>query len=676
MNQPGETTVDASTPHRPDYGRSGANAMPTLIRRRVWLAVVALLVVAGVSAAWWAEGRGIKTSALRRLFPNNPAYMLKPAVLLVSPAHREGGVMPDALVRAEFSKPNGRGVDPATLKDSVLLLKGNAREPVAARVNTDAVGSVIVLTPDKPLEFNASYTFEVLPALKDTGGAAFEHFVCTFSTAAGNVYTEYPAAGQKQEQPASAGHWYTGVAFGPDGKLYASTLAGQIVRFAVAADGSLSAPQVISTVLANNRGPRLCTGLVFDPASTADHPVVYLAHGVFPFDGPPPQATAKTSTSGTPHALSKKQIPDWSGKLSRLSGANLEKYEDVLVGLPRARYDHTTGQPVFGPDGAIYFGQASNTAMGEPDHEWGLRPERLLTAAVMRLDVAMLAGKPLPVNVQTGEGGTYDPYAAGAPLTLFATGTRNCYDLLFHSNGRFYGTCNGSARGGNTPGTPPDGRSPARRPDAAASGPYDGPLVPTLTGVGTQNDYLFRLERGGYYGHPNPTRAEFVMNGGNPTPGPDACEVAEYPVGVKPDRNWRRPAHDFGKNLSPNGVMEYTGDAFPALKGKILTVRFSGGKDVVALTPDDATGDVRETITGLDGFTHFYDPIDLCQSPATGFLYVAEHTGKTITLVRPVPGGVSHKAVRLDVAPTGTAPAQSPQPIVSNPTGLLGFCQE
>jgi hypothetical protein len=263
---------------RPDYGRARHSMAKSFLsggRGRLALAAAGVLLVAGVgTTGFWSAGKGYKTAALHRLFPDDPRYMGKPAIRLVSPEHREGGVMPNALVRAEFDKPNGRGVDPATLPDSVLLLKGNARERVAARVNTDAVGSVIVLTPEQPLEFNASYTFEVLPALKDTAGAAFEHFVATFSTAAGNVYTEYPTAGQKVEQQASKGNWYTGVAFGPDGKLYASTLAGQMIRFAVSADGSLSAPQVITTVLARNRGPRLCTGFAFGSESTPDKPVV------------------------------------------------------------------------------------------------------------------------------------------------------------------------------------------------------------------------------------------------------------------------------------------------------------------------------------------------------------------------------------------------------------------
>ena len=53
------------------------------------------------------------------------------------------------------------------------------------------------------LELNALYTFVVLPALKDTGGAPFVPFSSSFSTAAGTVYSDYPAAGQKIEQRAS-----------------------------------------------------------------------------------------------------------------------------------------------------------------------------------------------------------------------------------------------------------------------------------------------------------------------------------------------------------------------------------------------------------------------------------------------------------------------------------------
>jgi glucose/arabinose dehydrogenase len=356
----------------------------------------------------------------------------------------------------------------------------------------------------------------------------------------------------------------------------------------------------------------------------------------------------------------KQDIPDWSCKVSRLSGPGLAEYQDYVVGLPRAKHDHASNQPAFGPDGALYFAQASNTAMGAPDSAWGFRPERLLTAAVLRLDVKAVASPPL--DVKTEDGGAYDPFAAGAPLTIFASGTRNTYDLLFHSNGRLYGTLNGSARGGNAPGTPQgfaNGGSSARRIDQDAAGPYTGPAVPEMRTLPTTNDYLLGFEKGRYYGHPNPARSEFVLNGGNPTRGADPCEVPDYPAGTRPDRNWQAPAFDFGKNLAPCGLIEYRGDAFPFLKGKILVARYSGGKDLLALTPS-ADGTVSEFVYGIDGFTYFHDPVDVAEDPKTGYLYVSELSGRKITLLRPVPGGVSKRVIRQSVTPPG---ARSAHPV-------------
>jgi hypothetical protein len=68
---------------------------------------------------------------------------------------------------------------------------------------------------------------------------------------------------------------------------------------------------------------------------------------------------------------------------------------------------------------------------------------------------------------------------------------------------------------------------------------------------------LVRVEEGGYYGHPNPERCEWVLNGGNPTAAQDTAEAYEYPIGTEPDRNWRGAAFDFGEHQSPNGVIEY-----------------------------------------------------------------------------------------------------------------------
>ena len=99
-------------------------------------------------------------------------------------------------------------------------------------------------------------------------------------------------------------------------------------------------PETFHTILAANNGPRLVTGFCFDPASTPESPVLWVSHG----------------------QLVLKEATDWTGKISRVRGPQLGEYRDAVVGLPRAVRDHLNNQPVFGPDGALYFCQASNTA--------------------------------------------------------------------------------------------------------------------------------------------------------------------------------------------------------------------------------------------------------------------------------------------------------------------------
>src|SRR5207248_8683285 len=140
---------------------------------------------------------------------------------------------------------------------------------------------------------------------------------------------------------------------------------------------------------------------------------------------------------------------------------------------------------------------------------------------------------------------------------------------------------NGSAANGAAPASPNPARS-STRIDECVFGDYTGPVVPGISQVTqTEHDWLFDVHALKYYGHPNPSRYEWVLNGGNPTSGVDPYELPQYPVGTQPDRNYRGPAFDFGQNYSPDGVIEYNGNAFNgALNGKILVCRYSGGDDI------------------------------------------------------------------------------------------------
>jgi glucose/arabinose dehydrogenase len=372
------------------------------------------------------------------------------------------------------------------------------------------------------------------------------------------------------------------------------------------------------------------TGLTFDPASTTANPILWVSHGQMAFN----QGRIEGAD-------------DWTGKLSTISGPNFSDYRDVVINLPRAYKDHLNFQMVFGPDGALYYCQGSNTSTGAPDRKWNFRPEHRLTAACLRLERRLIdawnAAHPQsstqpapqsanrPLDVKTEDGGSYDPTAPGAPLTIYATGVRCGFDLLWHSNGSLYCGMNGGAAGGSAP---------------------SGPNVPALDNIKeTLDDLLLRIVKGAYFGHPNPARKQYVLMGGNPTDGVDVQEVTEYPVGTKPESNWQPAAYDFGKSVSPNGLIEYKGNAFDgALNGKILVTRYSGGKDIVVISPAP-DGSIREAITGIDGFTQFSDPLDLTEDLKTGNIYVAEYGGRQITLLRPKIGARSEKVFRQKVGP-------------------------
>jgi glucose/arabinose dehydrogenase len=527
-----------------------------------------------------------------------------PAVREARPADGDDNVFRDAFVAVDLALPDA-SVDGSTLTGSnVFLTRVRDGFTVPSEINTTGGGDSIILTPLRALDADETYRFEITSGVTDLFGTAFEPFSSTFTTnfelaGGGSIGT---AAFEQVELPAADGTIWSSVVVGPDGKLYATAINGPIARWTIGPNGGLTDRETFNSLVDAEGGPRIVTGLTFAPDSTAGDLVAYVSHTQF-----------NDFTTSAPADLG----DDFTGKLTRLSGPTLGTVEDLVIGLPRSIRDHLNNQPVFGPDGRIYFGQGSNTAMGAPDPAWGFRDERQLSGAVIAVDVEAIEAGSGPVNVQTAEGGTYDPDAPGAPVTVFGEGVRNAYDLVWHSNGNLYAPTNGSAAGGNTPQSP-------------------GGAVPALDNVSqTQNDYLFRIEPGGYYGHPNSTRDNFVLNGGNPTPGPDPAEVPDYTVGLFPDPDYRGFAFDFGKNISPNGVIEYTGDAFNgALDGKLIVTRWSGGDDLIVLDLD-ASGNVIGSTVGLPGFTGFAEPLDLAQT-ADGTLYVSEYGEQTITLLRPV----------------------------------------
>ena len=551
--------------------------------------------------------------------------LLQPSVRSVSPVNGQTNVPPDEFVSTDLIMPNvGGGVDSATLTSaSVFLKKHSDGTLVSAQLNTSGGGDVVVLQPLVNLEPQTLYDFSITSGLQDLTGAPFIPFTSSFTTGDALPPPDETIAFDQVALPSTAGPSWTSITIGPDNKLYAASVTGDLKRWTMNADGTLGAATVINTITNNNGGARAIVGLTFDPAATASNLILWVTHG----------------------GSALKEAPDWSGKLSKLTGASLGTYQDVVINFPRSFKDHMTNSIAFkaGLPNIVWIAQGSMNAMGAPDNAWGQRAEHLMSAAILRLDTTKLGTLPLDIKTNDADptASGYNPFAANAPLTIYASGVRNAYDLIWHSNGELYTAVNGSAAGGSTPATP--GSLPSACQRRIDGTPYTGPAVPAIaTNPIAEDDFLYRVLPSGYYGHPNPSRCEWVLNGGNPTSGADKSEVVDYPSGTLPDRNWKKDEiFSFGAHHSPDGTIEWTSNTvFPSMKGKLLVARFSGGKDIIVVSLDPATKHVVTSpppVTGLTGMTGFADPLDLVANPSTGHIYVTEHAGNKIALLRPRP---------------------------------------
>jgi VCBS repeat-containing protein len=571
---------------------------------------------------------------------------------------------------------NANGVDSATLNVNTVFLRIKATQVKLTDVsyNTSGGGDAITLSPNTFLDPNTLYEFVVTSGLKDELGNSFIPKIFEFTTGVENcispyIFTRFPAA-----TPAGYKGKYSSVEIGPDNRLYATMTLGNpggyIRIFDIQANGLLAFDRQLEFFSVNNKA---LIGIVFDPRSSY-HPTL----------NPSGQLIMWVTVNNpldyvNDHPLS---FP-FSGEIHKLTGTNINTGSEnwvsvpMIVGLPRARKDHMVNSLEFGPDGALYVNVGSMSAMGRPDNGWKNQPETLLAGTVLRIDVDLLQQGTLPLNAKTGEAktvdnpatakderlevdetknyglnsvppGYYDPRSANAPLTIYATGVRNAYDLLWHSNGQLYVPTNGSAAGGNTPAYT---NSPACN-NRINGQPYNGSTtVPQLSNVAIQADFLYRVQQGKYYGHPNILRCEFVLNGGNPTSGQDypegIGEVITYSPGVQPDPNFAGIAHSLGLNASANGVIEYKTNIYKgALRNWILVARYSYGNDIVAMNPIRDI-DIDESMllgfknTGQTTFRLLSNPLDLVEDTRNGNLYVAEYetedsiTNGLISLLRP-----------------------------------------
>jgi len=390
------------------------------------------------------------------------------------------------------------------------------------------------------------------------------------------------------------------MAWGPDNKLYVSEVMGKIHRITLNAAKQVVSDQVFSTL-----GTRLTLGITIDPASTPSNVILYASH------------SSPSFNNGEPN----------SSMVTKLWGSNLENSQHVITGLPRAIANHAINSIHFGPDGRLFISQGGNTGAGAPnldDSEFGTMQEQPLSAALLVADV----------KNSTFDGSCNNPTNIFGPppcdVTTYATGLRNAYDHVWHSNGSLYTADNGLGVVGTFPPSP---TAPCFGFADTKSWTQGG------HSPGAQPDLLFRVEEDKFYGHPNPYRNECVYRDGS------------Y-QGVPAPSNYQGPMFNFGNHKSTNGLIEYTSDAFGGqLRGNLLAANYSQGDDIVRLK---LSADGRSVVSSASLIGGFRDPLPLVQSP-DGTIFVGEFPTDTVTALIPDGMGTGGPGTWSNAAPLPTA---------------------
>lgn len=417
----------------------------------------------------------------------------------------------------------------------------------------------------------------------------------------------------------------TSIERGPDGKLYVATQFGKIyiltldnAKLAQPDQIAVTNVQVLNDIydkptrtcninndlnkcqyLAGSPKGRLVTGIVIGPESTPTSITLYVSHAD-PRYGKNNSSSAFSMDTRSA-AISRLKLQP-NAATSNLNDYTVSENQDLVVGLPRSRENHSVNGLDFGPDGWLYFSVAGNTNFGKPSAFFSSLEEYYLSAAVLRLNVNALAGATLPLNV---EGVT--SAAKLAPLAgkfeMYATGFRNGYDLQWHSNGKLYMNVNGGNNGlGNTP-------------DAA-----DGCANTASINPGMYLDGLFSVTAGMFGGHPNPARGECVLADGK-----------DYSPAKAANPKYIPPIFEYAQGNSTNGLVEYTANTFGGkLKGNLISSTYAGNQNVrrVILSPDG------QSVIQEESLGQFDRPLDV-STDASGIIYVAEHGADQIRLLIP-----------------------------------------
>jgi glucose/arabinose dehydrogenase len=360
----------------------------------------------------------------------------------------------------------------------------------------------------------------------------------------------------------------TSLAIGPDGRLYVSQLDGRIVALTLDGVRVTGVEQITSR---EELGDVL--GIAFNPLDPPD-PITLYASDSFVFQ---------------------ENAPPFGGKIARLRGPDFTA-EHIITGLPSTDLEHSTNGLAFDDGGRLYIAQAGTTNAGVPGGNL-TRPETPLSSAILVADISA-PGFRGAITYDTADP-LHTTNRNGGDVRVFASGFRNTYDLVLHSNGRVYATDNG-----------PNLQEGVLSQDCSADG--QDAWAP---------DELNLVTEGAHYGHPNRNRGRTD---------PRQCT---YSSPDTPAEGVTAPIATLGYSSSANGMAEYTSNAFRGrLLGDLIYVEWIWSR-VWRVTLDQSgyVATIRRLVPGeLD------QPLDVAVA-ADGTVFIAEFGANRITYLTPQP---------------------------------------
>ena len=350
--------------------------------------------------------------------------------------------------------------------------------------------------------------------------------------------------------------------WGPDGRLYVGSVTGEIKAYTFDDNYNTIATQTIGTIagLSNHN----ILGIAFNPYDATGQPKIYISHSQLFANG-----------GGDIPAGS---FAPYSGQVSVLTGPNFLTFTPLITGLPVSNHDHGVNGLTFDDAGNLLIAVGSSTNAGIPSTPLGALPESPFSAAILKATITKpnFNGSIGYVDPATGQTNNNQIFGGnvnvqpGVDVSVYASGFRNPFDIVWTTKGLLYGLDNG-----------PNNIFGAASTSATTQGPDpDNP------------DELNLIVEGLYYGHPNRNRGRSSAIQ-NVYYGPNTASIP----GV-----YKSPLTTI--DSSTNGIDEYRATTFNSqLRGNLLGQKFNGILYDFALSPDGmqvATSTLPNNPTGLD----------------------------------------------------------------------------